>query len=125
LRLLLDEQFAPDIAIGLRERGHDVLAVCERADLVSSDDEALLESSAAEGRVLLTTNVRDFAPIATHWAGDGRPHHGLLFVSDRTLARSRNTIGAYVSALEKFMGEHQADDALREEIRWLSTESSD
>jgi predicted nuclease of predicted toxin-antitoxin system len=120
LKLLLDEQFAPDIAIGLRERKHDVVAVCERPDLISSEDETLLALSSAEGRALLTNNVRDFASIATRWAGDGRPHHGLLFVSDSTLGRSRNTIGTYVSALDKFMAEHPVEDALRDQIRWLT-----
>jgi Domain of unknown function (DUF5615) len=119
LKLLLDEQFAPDIAIGLRELEHDVVAVGERPDLISSGDETLLALSTDEGRALLTNNVRDFAPIATRWAGDGRAHHGLVFVSDSTLGRSRNTIGAYVSALDRFMAEHSAQDALSDQIRWL------
>ncbi len=125
MKLLLDEQFSPELAIGLRERKHDVLAIGERPDLISTDDEALLASSTAERRALFTNNVRDFAPIATRWAGDGRPHHGLLFVSDRTLGRSRNTIGACVRALHRFMKEHPAEDALRDQIRWLTAEPSE
>jgi predicted nuclease of predicted toxin-antitoxin system len=125
LKLLLDEQFSADIATRLREREHDVLAVGERHDLISTDDETLLALSSAESRVLLTNNVRDFAPIATRWAGDGRPHQGLVLVSDRTLGRSRNTIGAYVSTLDRFMRAHPAEDALREQNQWLSGDSSD
>jgi Domain of unknown function (DUF5615) len=108
------------VIIGLRERKHDVVAVCERPDLMSSEDEPLLASSTAEGRALLTNNVRDFALIATRWAGDGRSHHGLVFVSDRTLDRSRNTIGTYVSALDTFMREHPGEDVLRDQVRWLT-----
>jgi hypothetical protein len=125
LKLLLDEQFPLDIAKHLRERDHDVIAVCERPDLISVEDEALLALSTAEQRALLTNNVRDFVPIATRWVSDGRTHYGLLFVSDRTLKRSRNTIGAYVSALDKFIAAHPAEDALREETRWLTADSRD
>jgi len=43
LKLLLDEQFPPDIATGLRQLEHDAVAVSERDDLMSFDDETLLE----------------------------------------------------------------------------------
>lgn len=122
MKLLLDEQFPPDIARRLRERDHDVIAVCERPDLISAEDETLLALSTAEQRALLTNNVRDFVPIATRWIGDSRTHYGLLLVSDRTLMRSRNTIGAYVRALDRFLRGHPADDALRDQIRWLKAD---
>lgn len=123
MKLLLDEQFPPDIARRLRERGHDVIAVGERSDLVSTDDETLLASSAAEGRALFTNNVRDFIPIATRWAGEGRSHDGLLLVSDRTLRRSRNAIGAYVRALDGLLQAHSADHSLADQVRWLTADS--
>lgn len=119
MKLLLDEQFPPDIASRFRERDRDVIAVCERQDLISAEDEALLALSTAEKRALLTNNVRDFVPIATRWAGDGRTHYGLLLISDRTLRRSRNTIGAYVRAIDRLLREHPTEDALRDQIRWL------
>ena len=119
MKLLLDEQFPPDIAKRLRERDHDVIAVCERPDLISAEDETLLALSTAEKRALLTNNVRDFVPIATRWVGEGRSSHGLLLVSDRTLKRSRNTIGAYVKAIDRLLREHPEEDALRDQIIWL------
>jgi len=119
LKLLLDEQFPPDIAKRLRERDHDAIAVCERPDLISAEDETLLAVSTAEQRALLTNNVRDFVPIATRWAGEGRTHYGLLLTSDRTLRRSRNTIGTYTEAIGRLLRSHPADDALRDQIHWL------
>ena len=123
MKLLLDEQLPPDIARRLSERGHDVIAVGERPDLISAEDETLLTVSTAERRALLTNNVRDFVPIATRWAGDGRSQYGLLLVSDRTLRRSRNTIGAYVKAIDRVLRDHPADDALRDQIRWLEADA--
>ncbi|MGA8364240.1 MAG: DUF5615 family PIN-like protein [Solirubrobacteraceae bacterium] len=119
MKLLLDEQFPPNIAKRLRERDHDVIAVCERPDLLSVEDETLLALSTAEKRALLTNNVRDFVPIATRWVGEGRSYYGLLLVSDRTLKRSRNTIGAYVSAIDRLLREHSEENALRDQIIWL------
>lgn len=122
MKLLLDEQFPPDIAIRLRERDHDVVAVCERPDLISAEDETLLALSTAEQRTLFTNNVRDFVPIATRWVGESRSHHGLLLVSDHTLKRSRNTIGAYVRAIDRLLREYPAEEALRDQIRWLEAD---
>jgi predicted nuclease of predicted toxin-antitoxin system len=122
LKLLLDEQFPPDIAKRLRERDHDVVAVCERPDLISAEDETLLVLSTAEKRALLTNNVRDFVPITKRWVGEGRSYYGLLLASDRTLQRSRNTIGAYVRAIDRLLREHPAEGALRDQILWLQAD---
>lgn len=123
MKLLLDEQFPPDIARRLRERGHDVIAVGERPDLISAEDETLLALSAAEKRALLTNNVRDFVPIATRWAGDGRTHYGLVFVSDRTPKRSHNTIGAHVRAIDRLLQAHPAEDTLLGQTRLLEADT--
>lgn len=120
MRLLLDEQFSPEIASKLRDRDHDVAAVGERSDLVSSDDEKLLSVCVNECSALLTNNVGDFMVIAKRWAGEGRSHHGLVLVSDRTIPRSRNTIGAYVRALEGVLDEYPDEDALIDRAIWLS-----
>lgn len=73
----------------------------------------------AEGRALLTNNVKDFAPIASRLAAEGRSHHGLLFVSDRTIRRSHDTIGAYVRALDAFLRTYHGEDRLGDQVRWL------
>lgn len=122
MKLFLDEQFPPDIAVRLRQRKHDVVAVGERSDLILAEDETLLAASAAEWRALLTDNVRDFVPIARRWVGEGRSHHGLL-LCDRTPRRSRNTIGAYVRALDHLLQAQPAVNALADQLRWLTADS--
>jgi hypothetical protein len=119
VKLLLDEQYAPDIAEQLRRDGRDVIAVLEQPGLASTDDESLLAWAATEQRALVTNNVRDFAPIAQHWTAAGQAHYGLIFVSDKTLPRSRNTSGSLARTLRKLLDVHPGDDALQNQIRWL------
>jgi hypothetical protein len=64
LRLLLDEMYAPAVAVELRARGHDVLSVHE-ADpvLVGASDAEVLFAAVSAERALVTENVRDFRPL--------------------------------------------------------------
>lgn len=119
MKLLTDEHYATDIAIQLRAAGHDVLAVLE-LEMTGTADEALLALAASQGRALLTNNVRDFATIAVLWARGGQDHCGLLFTSDESLPRGRRTIGLYVEVLGALLHAHPAQDALRNQVRWLA-----
>ena len=65
VRLLLDEMFSPAIAAGLRERGHDVIAVADRPDLRAKSDEEIFAWASAEARWLLNENVKDFRILAS------------------------------------------------------------
>ncbi len=120
MRLLLDEQLTPLIAVGLRERGHDVLSVHEVPGLRGTPDAVLVELMADEGRAILTNNVVDFMAIAMGMAADELEHHGILLIADATLPRSRNTTGAFVRALHAYLTAHPADDALRNRVDWLA-----
>jgi hypothetical protein len=119
VRLLTDEHYATDIAIQLRAAGHDAVAVLELGMTGTADDE-LLAFATAQGRALLTNNVRDFATIALLWAKGGQDHHGLLFTSDESLPRGRGTIGLYIELLERLFDANPAPDALRNQVRWLA-----
>jgi nucleoside-diphosphate-sugar epimerase len=120
LKLLLDEQYSSEIAERLRDDGYDVTAVKGSHDLEGIGDEPLLRSGADEGRALLTNNVRDFAPLAREWAARGDEHLGLIFTSDASMPRARNTIGAYVKKLSELLDKHPGDDAFRGRVAWLS-----
>jgi len=82
-RLLLDEMFSPAIAVELRERGHDVIAVADRPDLRARSDEEIFAWASADRRWLLTENVKDCRPIMLRALLGGPPGFGLLFTSSR------------------------------------------
>lgn len=120
MRLLLDEQYSPEIAARLRRDGYDVAAVNGDPGLEGMDDEPLLRQATADGRALLTNNVRDFAPLAGTWAARNEEHRGLIFTSDESLPRSRNTIGDYVEKLRELLDANPGDDAFRGRVEWLT-----
>jgi NADPH-dependent 2,4-dienoyl-CoA reductase/sulfur reductase-like enzyme len=120
VRLLLDEHYSPEIARQLRTRGHDVVAVTERADLVGLGDDELLRRMARERRAIVTNNVKDFVPLATRTALEAGAHYGLVLTSDRSMPRRIDAIGRFVETLDGFLQRHQGDDSHRNQVQWLS-----
>lgn len=106
------------IAIRLRERGHDVVAVVERG-WEAEGDERLLALCDEDRRALVTNNVRDFAVIARRWAVEGLRHSGLVFTADASMPRSRQTIGRYVEALDELLRSMPGDDVFSDRVHWL------
>ena len=123
MKLLIDEHYSPEIARQLRARGHDVVAVAERADLVGRSDEELLRQMAQERRAVMTNNVKDFVPLASRAAVDGDDHHGLVLTSDKSMPRRSDAIGRVVDALDAFLQCHQPEDSCRNQVQWLTTSS--
>lgn len=119
MRLLLDEHFSPEIARQLRFRSHDVEGVVERSELVSLPDEELFVRIAAEQRAIATNDVADYIKLFGEALSRGDTHDGLLLVDERSMPRSRNTIGLYVRVLDELLEAHPAEDALRNQLRWL------
>ncbi len=105
MKALLDEQLSPLIARSLRERGLDVEAVAARADLPQASDRQVMDAAAAEGRAVVTNNVKDFRPIAAERLADGRGHAGLVLLPARR-NRSRDATGAIADAVERLMRAH-------------------
>jgi predicted nuclease of predicted toxin-antitoxin system len=119
VRLLLDEMFSPQLARALRERGHDVVAVGERADLSGPPDAEVLTAATSEKRAMLTEDVADYAALAREYARRGESHHGIVLTSAARFTRRRAGLGRLVRALDAFLSEQPATDALRDETRWL------
>lgn len=111
--------FAPEIARQLRQRGHDVVSVKERPDLIGATDAELLALMATEGRAIVTNNAVDFIQLAAHAVRDEQDQAGLLLTSDRSLPRQRRTIGRFVEVLAALLREHPEEESYRNQPRWL------
>jgi hypothetical protein len=81
VRLLLDANLSPrGIGTPLQSAGHDVLALAADQAFEGLDDPSVLELAAADLRILITRNSRDFAPLAREWAEASRHHAGLILI---------------------------------------------
>lgn len=78
---------------------------------------------AQERRAIMTSNVKDFMPLASRAAVSADDHAGLLFTSDRSMPRSSDTIGRLVDALHGFLQRHEGEDGYRNQVQWLSASS--
>ena len=104
MKLLLDAMWAPEIAVQLRRRGHDVVAVTERPGLRGLPDALVFGTAQAEGRAVVTENVSDFRPLAAYQLHHHRTHHGLIFTSNRRFPRhDPRTAGRLIAALGELL----------------------
>jgi predicted nuclease of predicted toxin-antitoxin system len=77
IRLFLDEDVWPGLAVALREHGFDAVHTyeVERGGMSDADQ---LAYAAQEGRAILTHNARDFVPLAVECFFSGRLHAGVI-----------------------------------------------
>ena len=97
--LLLDEMLPPSLAVVLERAGCDTTAISATADLRGSSDPEVLEIAAAQGRILVTDNIRDFVPLSNAWAAQGRTHPGILVISSKRFPMTRERNGRIAAAL--------------------------
>jgi len=94
----------------LLARGHDVTRTpTEWIALDASDEEQLLAST-AQGRCLLTFNVRDLTVLARRY-----PHHGGVVLA----AQASWSLADLIAALDHLLSETQAD-GWTGQVRWLN-----
>jgi hypothetical protein len=120
LRLLLDEQHDPRIAKLLRNDGLDVIAVAEGRDLREMVDADVLAMAIAEGRCVVTEDVRDFVTLHRRLLDNGRTHYGIVLTSPRRFPRRRKAHRQLLAALRSLLRTHSSDDALRDQLIWLA-----
>jgi predicted nuclease of predicted toxin-antitoxin system len=82
VKLLLDENLSPAVAHKLRAEGMDVAHVRDRGILGATDAEVLAKAL-AEDRILVTSDVDDFALLADAIG----LHGGVVLVEDGSLLR--------------------------------------
>lgn len=108
MRLLLDAQLSPKrIGAPLERRGHDVLSLATDASLGALDDPSVLELAAAERRILVTRNARDFAPLLRTWAELDRHHAGCILIwtmDTQAFARIVTGVGSLLESRPVAMG---------------------
>jgi|ERR1700722_1285060 len=111
LKLLVDEMYTPVIAEKLRERGGDVEAVTERAELRALSDVDLFSLAQQEARAIVTENIDDFSVIATSYDQRGQGHFGLILVPRGSYPRGQaRTVGRMVSGLDRLLKERPASE---------------
>jgi Domain of unknown function (DUF5615) len=101
--LLLDEMFSDAIAQQLRAKGYDVVSVVAYPALVGLPDDQILAYATAEGRALVTANIKDFMPLDSRYRAAGQAHPGLILVSTKTFLQDRGFTTAITAALEALL----------------------
>ncbi len=103
--LLLDEMFSDSIAQQLRARAHDVLSVVADPALIALPDEQILAYATAEGRALVTANIKDFIPLDGRYRAAGQSHAGLILASTKTFPQNRTFTTATTTALATLLSD--------------------
>lgn len=101
--LLLDEMFSDGIAQRLRAKKHDVISVVADQALVSLPDDQVLAYATAEGRALVTANIKDFMPLVSRYSSAGQAHACLILVSTKTFPQDRSFTAAVTWALSALL----------------------
>ncbi len=117
LKALLNAHLSHRLAEALRSKGMDVEAIVERDDLRDDmPDSAVLDVAAAEGRAVVTNNIKDFRPIAARRIQRGEGHPGLILIPS-SVPRTLGATAQLARMLERLMLENP--DGLRNSERWL------
>lgn len=104
----MDEMWTPTIALELRKRDFDVIAISEPAHAGRyagiSDDEVFARAQ-EDGLAVVTDNIADYEQARRDWDSRGQAHHGLLYALDPPFNRHRGegVIGQMVNALANFL----------------------
>jgi predicted nuclease of predicted toxin-antitoxin system len=116
MRILLDAHISGrTVGKALIEDGHDVRALDSEVELEGFSDPEILKLAAAEGRVLVTANIRDFEPILREWAGESRSHAGVILVP----ASVRNeAFGVLISGVEKTLADTGQEEWV-DRVEWI------
>jgi len=121
LKALLNSHLSPRVAELLREAGLDVTAIVERDDLPDDlPDSQVLEVASAEGRAVVTNNIKDFRPIAARRLQRGEGHSGLVLIPS-TMPRNLAATGRIAGTLKRLMLD--CPEGIANSERWLDDQA--
>ena len=116
MRILLDAHISGrTVGKALMKGGHDVRALDSEIELEGLSDPEVLELAATEGRVLVTANIRDFEPLLREWAGESRPHAGVILVPSSV---RNEAFGVLISGVEETLAGIRQEEWI-DRIEWL------
>lgn len=115
IRLYLDEDVLDkDFVQALRSNNIDIVTVTD-IGLDGQTDEQQLKYATSQGRVLFSSNIRDFYALHTTYVAQGIPHAGVIL-----LHQKRYSIGEQLRRLSKLMAKRSAED-MRNQAEFLSS----
>ena len=118
MKALLNAHLSHRLAEVLRSAGMDVEAIVERDDLPDDmSDSAVLDAAAAEGRAVVTNNIKDFRPIAARRIQRGEGHPGLVLIP-ASVPRTLDATGQLARMLERLMLDNP--EGIHSSERWLT-----
>jgi hypothetical protein len=113
VRLLLDEMWTPTIALQLRKRGFDVIAISESEHAgryAGISDDQVFARAQDDGRAIVTDNIADYEQTRREYESRSQTHHGLIYALNPPFNRHRGdrVIGQMVNALAHFVSSPEA-----------------
>jgi hypothetical protein len=100
VKVYLDEDLSPNIAVILRDGGVDAVSALEVGNL-QLDDRAQLAWTTGHGRTLVTANVRDFVRLAHEAVATNTPHAGIVFIPPSFAGHEFRAIARAILAVAK------------------------
>lgn len=116
MRILLDAHISGrTVGKALTEDGHDVRALDSEIELEGLSDPEVLGLAAAESRVLVTANIRDFEPLLREWAGESRTHPGVILIPSSV---RNEDFGVLISGVRKTIADTTQETWVNR-VEWL------
>jgi hypothetical protein len=124
VRLLLNEMWSPTIAIELRKRRFDVIAINEPASesrYAGLPDDQVLARAQEDARAIVTDNIADYEKARRDWESRGSAHHGVIYALNPPFNRHEGSgvIGQMVKSLEHFLSSPDAAEEPLNRVHFL------
>src|SRR6478672_12762408 len=103
MRFIVDEDLTTDTAVIGRRFGLDIVSVHENGREEWTDEEQLVQA-AEDHRCIVTANRNNFINLTQEFAAIGRPHAGVLIVTDTLRRRGAAAMVRSILAFNRSRG---------------------